>query len=107
MTAKYGLPDHLIDLVGAAVQHVAVHIIENDPELTNLAWDWSDRVAEGDHEGLLNPEDAGSLLRLLKEVAEYVYTNPSNYTVDVAFAVHSEEILSFLHDVAEPVSVAA
>jgi hypothetical protein len=107
MTARYGLPDHLISIVGSAVTEIAVYItLPGTPEY-ELAWEWADRVDDGDHEDLFMPEDARSLHKLMKEVAEYVYSNPTEYTVDVTFAIHAEEILSFLAETANPQAVAA
>lgn len=108
MTARYGLPDHLIDVVGSAVTEIAVHIATRGTEAYDLAWSWADRVDDGDHEDLLTPEDAKSLHAVMKEVAEYIYTNPpTDYAVDVAFAQYADEILRFLSDVVSPSLAAA
>lgn len=107
MTAAYGLPDHLIDLVGSAVTEIAVHIAFPGTELYELGWAWADKVDDGDHEGLLSTDDARTLRRVMKEVAEYVYSNPTDYAVDVAFALYADEILSFLGDIIQPERLAA
>ncbi len=102
MTARYGLPDHLIDLVGSTITEIAVNIF--DPaasgELYALSWLWSDRVDDGDHEDLLSQADAAQLLKIFTACVEYVYTHPTDYALDIALATHAEEILSFLRDVA-------
>lgn len=108
MSARYGLPDHLIDLTGSVITELAVNIFDpTEPDLLDLAWSWADRVEDGDHEDLLTADDAGELLKLFKACVEYVYGNPSNYALDIALALHAEELLTFLKDVASPQSVAA
>lgn len=106
-TARYGIPDHLIDLVGAAVTEIAVHIALPGTWAYELAFAWADKVDNGDHEALLGAQEARDLHLVMKEVAEYVYSNPTEYTVDVAFAVHADEILSFLSGVMTPERIAA
>lgn len=106
MTAAYGLPDRLIDPVAHAVQNIAAHVLV-DPPLSLLVLDWVERVEQGEHEGLLMPQQAASLLLVLKETAEYIYTNPSDYPSDVEFALYADEILSVLTDIARPALVAA
>lgn len=106
MTAAYGLPDRLIDPVAHAVQQIAAHVLV-EPPLSLLVGDWVERIDRGEHEGLLRPEQAASLLLVLKETAEYVYTTPSDYPSDVEFAVYADEILSVLADIARPILVAA
>lgn len=101
MTAAYGLPDRLIDPVAHAVQHIAVHVLVQPP-LSLLVGDWAERTQRGEHEGLLRPEQAASLLLVLRETAEYIYTNPSDYPSDVEFALYADEILSLLRDIAHP-----
>jgi hypothetical protein len=108
MSARYGLPDHLIELVGATVTELAVNIVEpTDGETYALVWLWSDRVEDGDHLDLLTAAEAAQLLKVFKTCVEYVYTNPSDYALDIALAIHADEILTFLQDVAQPVPVAA
>lgn len=108
MSARYGLPDHLIDLVGSVITELAVNVIEpTDGEAYALAWLWSDRVDDGDHEDLISAIDAAQLLKIFRTCVEYVYSNPSDYAVDIALAIHANEILTFLQDVAQPAQVAA
>lgn len=108
MTARYGLPDHLIDLVGAVITELGVTIIEpTEPELYALVWNWSDRVDDGDHEDLLSSHDAAQLLKIFKACVEYVYSNPSDYTLDIALALHADELLTFFREISEPSRVAA
>lgn len=109
MSARYGLPDHLIELVGSTITDLAAHIFDHrvSPELFALAWNWSDRVMDGDHEDLLTQDDAGQLLKIFEGCVEYVYANPSDYALDLALAVHADEILTFFREVAHPNRIAA
>ncbi len=108
MSARYGLPDHLIDLVGSVITELAVNVIEPaDGEAYALAWLWSDRVDDGDHEDLISAVDAAQLLKLFKVCVEYVYTNPSDYALDIALAIHADELLTFLQDVSSQGSAVA
>lgn len=106
MAAAYGLPDHLIDPVAHAVQQIALHVLVQPP-LCILVGDWAERVDRGEHEGLLRPEQAASLFLVLRETAEYIYTNPSDNPSDVRFALYADEILAFLRDIAQSILAAA
>jgi hypothetical protein len=106
MCPVYGLPDRLIDPVAHAIQEIAIHVFDQPP-LSWLVSDWSDRVARGEHEELLTPEKAGSLLLVIWEVAQYVYSAPSTSPSDVEFALYADEIIALLRDFAAPLLVAA
>jgi hypothetical protein len=101
MCPAYGLPDRLLDPIAHAVQEIAVHVLVQPP-LSLLVWDWAERVSRGEHADLLKPEHAASLLLVMMETAQHVYSNPSDFPSDVEFALYADEIISVLQDIARP-----
>jgi hypothetical protein len=124
MTARYGLPDHLIEPTAYAVR-IAWEAARAKPDwsqnvgrtpLHTLKALWWVRVEKQDHADLLSPEDARGLLRVVEDGIE---TNaawlksPMAVCFESAFPcaldldLKAEEVLMTLQEISGSASVAA
>lgn len=125
MTARYGLPDHLIDPVAHAVRTAFASSVAAGPDwseefdgrpLHTLKALWWVRVDNEIHADLLSPEYARELLRVVQDGIEANagwLTDVSTVCFDPRFPsyldldIRSEEILMTLTEIARSASVAA
>jgi hypothetical protein len=125
MTARYGLPDHLIDSVAHAVTVAWASATAEGPDwseefegrpLHTLKALWWVRVDKGWHADLLSPEYARELLRVVQDGIEInagwlkdtatVCFDP-NFPAYLDLDLHAEEVVMTLQDIANSASVAA
>jgi hypothetical protein len=125
MTARYGLPDHLIEPVAHAVKVAWVSTIGREPDWTEefngrplhtLKALWAVRVENEIHADLLTPEYARELLRVVEDGIR-INANWLKDTMTVCFDpnfpaylyldMRAEEISATLQEIANSASITA